>query len=102
MKARPKNLDQRYGWCGKKYHGVFYERTEECPICREQDRRKKNRQCCARLYHGPGHQSGTYCQRVGKHNIHECTYGEFNQFARWKGPEWKIKFTGYFDDPPEV
>ena len=68
---------------------------------REKERfaeRRAEGKCCAILYHGPGHQSKTFCRKMGKHKIHECTYGRYDQGASWKGME---KCTGYFDESPD-
>lgn len=59
---------------------------------------KKVKQCLATIYHGPGHQSRTRCQRKGRHVIHEANYGSCEQFARWCG--LKV-FSGIFDEPPQ-
>jgi hypothetical protein len=98
---RPKILAKEYGWCPKPHHGVIFNKKNGCIRCETEKRRKKEGLCCARLGHGPGHQSSTYCEVKGKHNIHECRYGSYDQIACWKGPVSKLKFTGYFDDPPE-
>ena len=60
-------------------------------------KRRAEGKCCAVLYHGPGHQSETFCQRMGKHKVHGCTYGNYDQYAEWNGMK---KFTGYFDEAP--
>jgi len=55
--------------------------------------------CSAKIWHGPGHQSHTNCERTGEHDVHDCHYGEFNQHATWRGSE---VFSGVFDEtPPE-
>jgi hypothetical protein len=54
--------------------------------------------CEAKIYHGPGHQSGTRCRLTGNHEIHEAIYGRYDQFARWKGLK---AFSGFFDEPPD-
>jgi hypothetical protein len=97
---RPENLNKRYGWCRKKGHGVFFERDRGCPRCLTEAQRKKDGLCCARLSHGPGHQSHTYCQEKGPHKVHSCVYGIYDSEAFWTGPKNKEKFTGYFDEPP--
>lgn len=74
----------------------------ECPRCKNEAERKSSGLCNARLGHGPGHQSLTFCEMKGPHKIHKCTYGSFDQVATWTGPENRMKFTGYFDDPPRV
>lgn len=61
--------------------------------------RKSRGECCAVIYHGPGHQSKAFCQMLGKHNIHMAVYGCYDQKATWKGMK---KFTGFFDDPPRA
>ena len=100
-KPRPKKLDKRYGWCGKANHGVIFDRADGCLRCETEKERKADGLCCAMLGHGPGHQSTTYCEKKGKHKVHECTYGSFDQHAEWTGPVHKMEFTGYFDDPPQ-
>lgn len=55
-------------------------------------------QCEARIWHGPGHQSATRCTVKGKHEIHECEYGQFDQLARWIGGD---VFSTCFDEPPQ-
>lgn len=99
---RPKGLDKRYGWCPKANHGIFFEEERGCFRCETEKARKAKGLCIAKLGHGPGHQSTTYCEVKGKHKVHECTYGSYSQFAQWIGPTWKLKFTGYFDNPPTI
>lgn len=53
--------------------------------------------CSAAIWHGPGHQSQTKCQLIGKHKIHMAIYGSAEQIARWKG---RRVFSGFFDEPP--
>ena len=53
--------------------------------------------CNAVLFHGPGHQSKTNCQKVGEHEKHYAIYGAYDQEAEWYGDE---SSTGFFDDPP--
>jgi len=68
----------------------------------ELDRLKKRRKeglCCAVLNHGPGHQSKTFCELKGKHKIHECKYGSYEQCMRWKGKE---ACTSFFDYPVKL
>ena len=55
------------------------------------------KQCEAVIRHGPGHQSRTKCQVVGKHKVHEAVYGSYEQYAQWVGDKC---YSGYFDDPP--
>ena len=101
MKKRPANLPKKYGWCPKPNHGVILRWiSEKCFKCKEETQRRKEGKCCAILGHGPGHQSKTYCQVIGKHKTHECIYGNYDQVATWRGPVNKIKFTSYFDEPP--
>lgn len=102
MNKRPKNLPKDCGWCPKPNHGVIFPHNKECYKCKTEQIRKKAGLCCAILGHGPGHQSKTYCNVKGRHKIHECVYGCYDQVATWKGSVKKIKFTGYFDEPPEV
>jgi hypothetical protein len=84
-------------------------------IRREMDERRKHAQCCARIWHGGGHQSGTYCEIEGPHDMHKAVYGEFNQLAEWRtgqfvenyalaGADWwdpRDGITGFFDEPPQ-
>jgi hypothetical protein len=68
------------------------------PVLQHQaDRLSPLQSCTAKIYHGPGHQSGTSCELKGPHEIHEARYGSGDQLARWKGD--KI-FSGAFDEPP--
>ena len=101
---RPKNLDKKYyGWCPKKNHCVFMLNIDKtCFRCKEEKERKSKGLCMAKLGHGPGHMSRTYCQVKGPHKVHMCVYGRYDQVARWKGPVCKQKFTGAFDEPPSV
>lgn len=99
---RPKGLNKRYGWCRKQHHGVILDHTRPCYRCEIEAKRKAAGLCTAKLGHGPGHQGIAYCHIQGKHSIHECCYGRYDLAASWRGPVWKLKFTGYFDDPPEV
>jgi hypothetical protein len=99
---RPKNLDKHYGWCNKVNHGVIFFKEEGCHKCKTESVRKKEGLCCAILAHGPGHQSKTYCEIKGRHTIHQCTYGCYDERAEWKGSKYKIKCTGYFDEPPII
>ena len=102
---RPKTLDKRYGWCRKKNHGMIIFKEEGCTTCKTEQRRKKEGQCCAILFHGPGHQSKTYCQVKGKHIkhkgriVHRARYGCYDQIMEWHGTEG---FTGFFDEPNEL
>lgn len=95
---RPNNLDEQYGWCRKKHHGVFIDKVRGCPRCETEKRRTENGKCCALLHHGPGHQSSTYCTVKGKHVIHCATYGNYDSVMKWRGMR---AFTGYFDEPKE-
>jgi len=61
-------------------------------------KRKSKGLCCSILHHGPGHQSKTFCSRKGKHTVHSCVYGSYENFMEWNGKE---AFTGYFDKPKE-
>ena len=87
------------GWhrCRRVGHGLYM--GDRCSICATEERRKANGECNASLWHGPGHQSRTYCQVKGPHKIHRAIYGCYNQEMEWKG---KKAFTGYFDDPQEL
>ena len=53
--------------------------------------------CESILYHGPGHQSKTHCEKTGKHIIHFTRYGSNQTPCLWKGDE---AITGFFDEPP--
>lgn len=61
--------------------------------------RPKGPKCDAVLHHGPGHQSTTKCERVGKHEVHMCLYGRYERVALWTGDE---ACTGFFDEPPRL
>lgn len=61
--------------------------------------RKKGDGCTAAIWHGPGHQSRTFCEKKGKHDVHEAIYGYDRSLAQWKGDE---VYSGFFDEPPEV
>jgi hypothetical protein len=63
----------------------------------EEDELKKR--CDSIIWHGPGHQSKTYCHVKGKHTIHRATYGSDRENASWKGKE---AYSGFFDEPPNV
>jgi hypothetical protein len=83
-------------------------------VRREMDERR-GRKCCARIWHGGGHQSGTYCEVEGPHELHEATYGESREVATWHtgqfvevyarvGADWwdpRDGITGFFDEPPQ-
>lgn len=79
-----------------------YRGKNVCIGCETRRRRRAKGLCNAVLWHGPGHQSQTFCAAT-KHEIlkrklvHRCSYsgGE----AEWFGRE---KATGYFDDPPTL
>lgn len=53
--------------------------------------------CSAVVFHGPGHQSHTHCQKRGKHDIHKAQYG--GQLATWRKPK---ACSGFFDEAPEA
>jgi len=57
-----------------------------------------NKRCTAILHHGPGHQSQTKCDVVGKHDVHHCHYGCYREEAYWKEQDC---CTGFFDEPPD-
>lgn len=63
-----------------------------------EEEEKMFEQCEAMIWHGPGHQSRTRCQRKGKHTVHKAIYGRYDQTACWEGDE---TYSGYFDEPPE-
>lgn len=77
--------------------GLFYNVKMDAIIVKEK-RRKDEGKCIARLAHGPGHQSSTYCDVIGPHKEHNCQYGSYNQTACWTGSVYKLKFTNFFDD----
>lgn len=97
-KLKQLNLDDRFSYCSKKGHGVFLK-TLGCARCSMDKRRKEQGLCLAILNHGPGHQSKTYCQVNGKHRIHSCVYGRYDQEMQWKSMS---AFTGRFDEPQEI
>jgi len=107
MKRRPETLKEGYGWCEKDYHGSwalerFGVKIPACPRCKEEKKRTLNGQCNAKLHHGPGHQSSTFCEETGDHDIHMCHYypsGCYETVARWTEDH---KFSGFFDEPPDV
>ncbi len=99
---RPKTLQPELGWCGKPHHGVFFDKDKGCDTCKRIADRKAKGLCCAQLFHGPGHQSRTYCQETGDHKVHRCRYGSYDELAEWRGPQNRRKFTGYFDEPPYI
>lgn len=68
-------------------------------MCKTEQLRREDGLCTARLHHGPGHQSSTFCNLKGKHTVHQTRYGRDEQVSQWRG---KHGFTGYFDDPKEV
>lgn len=92
-----KKLPAGFYRCKKKGHGIHF--SPECSICKTEKDRKEKGLCLATLWHGPGHQSSTYCQVKGPHKVHKAVYGSFEQEMEWKK---KKAFTGYFDDPVEL
>lgn len=54
-------------------------------------------QCNIAIWHGPGHQSMTFCAERAPHELHSVEYGEFSQLAEWVGDD---AFSGAFDEPP--
>ena len=100
---RPENLNKRYGWCSK--HGVYLDKEDGCYTCKRESERKKDGECCAKLYYGPGHQSTTYCQVKGKHEkykgkiVHRAQYGNYDATMYWHGRE---ACTGHFDEPKDL
>lgn len=60
-------------------------------------RRAEKGLCTSLIWHGPVHQSKTFCTREGKHEVHSAVYGSYRQHAEWKGPEAS---SGFFDEPP--
>lgn len=85
---------------------LIWAGASTCGSCDEILRRAADGLCVAKLHHGPGHQSSTFCehraeghpQRRGR-KVHRARYGSFERLAEWYGMK---KFTGYFDDPPGV
>lgn len=75
--------------------------------------------CPAAYYHGPGHQSRTYCELTGPHDVHEAHYSH-GQYARWRTGAYTgllragghdfaprsypetMGMSGYFDELTEV
>ncbi len=101
MKNKPKKRAKvipGYRRCRRKDHGL-YRSEHGCHCCRIENLRKERGECNAQLWHGPGHQSKTYCQVKGPHKIHRAVYGCYDQEMEWKG---KKAFTGYFDEPKEL
>jgi len=95
MSAKSNKLPE--GWARCKKHGLYMKPS--CSVCGTEARRISEGKCIARLWHGPGHQSSTFCQAVGEHKIHKAYYGSFGGFMQWKG---KKAFTGFFDEPKEL
>ena len=77
-------------------HSFIWPQIKCDRILRDRDRKRQG-QCTARIHHGPGHQSATYCNQVGKHTFHTAVYGSDREEAEWKG---KDICSGYFDEPP--
>jgi hypothetical protein len=99
---KPVKIPEGFARCEQHgLHSLAFNKGK-CHRCETEAERKKNGQCCARLFHGPGHQSSTYCEVQGKHAVHRCTYGSFDQVATWTGLEDDQKFSGYFDEAPCV
>ena len=67
-------------------------------ILRIRDRKGQGK-CIARIHHGAGHQSSTWCDVRGPHRIHHAIYGEFDQEMEWRGLE---AYSGFFDEPKEL
>ena len=92
----------------KKHGCIYLDKKHGCPRCRSDAHQRSKGLCTSLLYHGPGHQSSTYCQVVGKHEIrfgrkvHRAIYGSFEQEMEWIERRGKKTFTGYFDDPVEL
>ena len=67
---------------------IFKIRIEGC--FRDLQERKQRREaglCNQKIWHGPGHQSSTYCEAKGEHITHFATYGEFDDYSEWEGTE---------------
>jgi len=47
--------------------------------------RKAKGLCNAILYHGPGHQSKTFCECKGPHKKHKCNFGRYDETEEWTG-----------------
>lgn len=87
----------------RKRHYVWYGENV-CRTCAAIRRQNAAGGCTAILWHGPGHQSRTFCEersashvQVGRKKLHCVRYR--NGAAEWFGRE---AHTGYFDEPPEV
>lgn len=76
--------------------GLIDRRRRELALFKE---RRSKGLCCAQVGHGPGHQSSTFCEKRGKHKIHGCRYGCYDQYTEWRKMQG---FTGYFDEPKEI
>lgn len=87
--------------CRKKR--VMFDDGHLCAPCATIRRREADNDCIARIWHGPGHQSSTFCEEsAGTHTmfkgrkLHRAYFG--GGWAEWFGLN---KFTGYFDELPE-
>lgn len=61
------------------------------------ERRKASGGCTSRIFHGPGHQSSTYCTEKGPHTTHSAVYGSQSRYAEWTGEQAS---SGFFDEAP--
>lgn len=55
--------------------------------------------CEATIFHGPGHQSKTKCQKEQPHIVHSARYGSMEQHAEWVGD---VAHSDFFDAPPDL
>ena len=74
------------------------KRIKENRTARLQEREAKG-QCTAVLHHGRGHQSETFCELMGQHDVHRCEYGRYGEIMEWRG---MTASTGFFDEPVEM
>ena len=66
---------------------LFYKVQRFMASQEEEHRRTRDGLCVARIHHGPGHQSSTFCELTGNHKIHHATFGEFDSYQEWEGYE---------------
>lgn len=53
----------------------------------------KDRPCQSEVYHGPGHQSATYCQATGDHERHEALLPS-GGYADWSDDDPYAEYWG--------
>lgn len=51
----------------------------------EMRKRRAAGKCTARIWHGPGHQTSTWCDRTGEHRVHHAIYGRYDTEGEWTG-----------------